>query len=279
MSDNPMHAGHRPPVRMGRPGDLLFSFRDAKHRQIDCELRDHDPYGVEAQFLIDREFYLSRRFETRALAEQCARSSASTSRMATTENPHLADVFDTMLPALDREGLRYWVYGGVGVAGAVGKFFRINRDVDIYVNGEEPFGRAQHVLSSLCESRRPWHIRQFQRLPNGRPKFELWIGAGIEDERLSVVPVYETPNGIEYKGAKPPITFTSTALVQETRNLGAFTFPTPPSDVLKAILWSLLHERPKLLERGKRRDDAQHLFTAEEFAALATSVARVPRSK
>jgi hypothetical protein len=72
MSDNPLHAGHRPPPRLGRPGELLFSFRDAKHRQIDCELRDHGRFGVEAQFLIDREFRYSRRFESRALAEQWA---------------------------------------------------------------------------------------------------------------------------------------------------------------------------------------------------------------
>lgn len=71
--DNDPHLwNHRPPVRLGRPGELLFSFRDHKHRQIDCELRDHGIYGVEAQFLIDREFSHSRRFETRALAEQWA---------------------------------------------------------------------------------------------------------------------------------------------------------------------------------------------------------------
>ena len=68
-----MHAGYKPPVRLGTPGELLFSFRDRKHRQIDCELRYHGAYGVEPIFLVDREFRLSRRFDTKELAEQWAR--------------------------------------------------------------------------------------------------------------------------------------------------------------------------------------------------------------
>jgi hypothetical protein len=39
---------------------------------VDCELRDHGQYGVEAQFLVDREFRLSRRFDTKELAIQWA---------------------------------------------------------------------------------------------------------------------------------------------------------------------------------------------------------------
>lgn len=74
MSGNPHpnHAGHRPPTRRARPGEVLFLFRDAKQRQIDCELRDHGVYGVEAMFLEDREVRYSRRSETRAQALQWA---------------------------------------------------------------------------------------------------------------------------------------------------------------------------------------------------------------
>jgi hypothetical protein len=74
MSDNPMHAGYRPKVRLPRrPGELLFSFRDHKHRQMDCELVNHDQWGIEAMFLIDRELLISRRFDTRELAIQWAK--------------------------------------------------------------------------------------------------------------------------------------------------------------------------------------------------------------
>ena len=38
-------------------------------------------------------------------------------------NEHLAPVFEVMLPTLDENGVCYWVYGGVGVAGTVGEFF------------------------------------------------------------------------------------------------------------------------------------------------------------
>jgi hypothetical protein len=75
-SDNPMFWNHRPPARLGTPGELLFSFRDHKHRQIDCELRYHRQYGAEAQFLLDREFFLSRRSDSRELAEQLGASRA-----------------------------------------------------------------------------------------------------------------------------------------------------------------------------------------------------------
>jgi hypothetical protein len=74
MPDNdPKLWNHRPPARLGTPGELLFSCRDHKHRQIDCELHYHSAYGVEAQFLMDRELYLLRRFDTKELAEQWAR--------------------------------------------------------------------------------------------------------------------------------------------------------------------------------------------------------------
>ena len=64
MSDdkNPMHAGHRRPARLGRPGELLFSFTGANGRQIECRLRYHDGHGVEAAFLEDGEFTIARTF-------------------------------------------------------------------------------------------------------------------------------------------------------------------------------------------------------------------------
>jgi len=46
-------------------GELLFEFlhREDRYR---CELRDHgEPYGVEAQFLKNGQFFYSRRFDAR----------------------------------------------------------------------------------------------------------------------------------------------------------------------------------------------------------------------
>jgi hypothetical protein len=50
----------------------VFSFRDQKYRQIDCEVCYHRAYGVEAMFLVDREFRRSRRFDTKEQAVQWA---------------------------------------------------------------------------------------------------------------------------------------------------------------------------------------------------------------
>jgi hypothetical protein len=54
VSDDLKPAGYRPPPRRSRrrPGDPLFSFKDREGRQVDCELGDHGPFGVEVQFLV-----------------------------------------------------------------------------------------------------------------------------------------------------------------------------------------------------------------------------------
>jgi hypothetical protein len=64
--------GLKRPAPKPEPGELLFTFRAPDHRQVDCELRTHGEYGVEAQFFFDREFSRSRRFETRAMAVRWA---------------------------------------------------------------------------------------------------------------------------------------------------------------------------------------------------------------
>lgn len=52
----------------GQPGELLFEFHvERTHTFYRCELRDHGPYGTEAQFLDPIELVIGRRF-TRELA-------------------------------------------------------------------------------------------------------------------------------------------------------------------------------------------------------------------
>jgi hypothetical protein len=46
------------------PGDLLFEFhRERDHKFFRYELRDHGPWGVEAQFFEGGDFLLAQRFE------------------------------------------------------------------------------------------------------------------------------------------------------------------------------------------------------------------------
>ena len=49
--------------------------------------------------------------------------------METTQkiNEHLGPVFEEVLPAISNAGIKYWVYGGVGVAGINGKYIRENQ--------------------------------------------------------------------------------------------------------------------------------------------------------
>ena len=53
-----------PASRSSQPGELLFEFLRG-HDRIRCELRDHGPLGVEAQFLMNEVFVQGRRFDPR----------------------------------------------------------------------------------------------------------------------------------------------------------------------------------------------------------------------
>lgn len=59
------------PLRQPAPGEKLFEFLRGHDRFL-CELRDHGPHGIEAQFLQNEEFLFSRRFETREFAVRWA---------------------------------------------------------------------------------------------------------------------------------------------------------------------------------------------------------------
>ncbi len=82
MSDEPFYAPGRkpPPPRQPQPGEILFEFvRESDHAHFRCELRTYEGWGVEAQFWMNGELLIGRRFDTRALAVQ----------WATVERPHL----------------------------------------------------------------------------------------------------------------------------------------------------------------------------------------------
>jgi hypothetical protein len=65
MSDQPFFAPNKKPdpPRQSQPGELLFEFHvEREHRFYRVELRDHGPYGVEAQFLDPIELVIGRTF-------------------------------------------------------------------------------------------------------------------------------------------------------------------------------------------------------------------------
>jgi hypothetical protein len=188
-------------------------------------------------------------------------------------NDQLAIVFGQMLPVLSAAGLPYWVHGGVGVAAVVGHFFRDNRDVDIYVRRHD-FDDACRLLSEISCKHASWALtkakplrsKHANPLDEGRPKAEVFVDGS---ERLSVVPVYETEQGVEFRPETVEI-LPADALVQVPRQLGEYRFFSASDAVIRAMLVSLIQER---LSRGKdprrrRWKDLEHLFTEAERASL-----------
>ena len=55
-------------ARVAQPSEPVWRIRNADGRQLDCELRDHGEWGVEAQLFRDLEFLYGRRWPTREAA-------------------------------------------------------------------------------------------------------------------------------------------------------------------------------------------------------------------
>ena len=109
-------------------------------------------------------------------------------------NNHLEPVFKTVLTAIDKAGIDYWVYGGVSAAIFAGQFVRSNKDVDIFVK-EEDFLKLRAVLKIVCEQQN-FKLEEPALLKNGRPKLDLKID---NEERLSAIPVYLQDNVVEFR--------------------------------------------------------------------------------
>ena len=72
MADQPFTTpGFKIAPRQPQPGEKLFEFLVGHKRHL-CELRDHGKWGVAAEFYVNEEFVMSRRFDTRELAIQWA---------------------------------------------------------------------------------------------------------------------------------------------------------------------------------------------------------------
>ena len=189
-------------------------------------------------------------------------------------NDSIGVIFEHVLPSLTNTGIKYWVYGGIGVAGAVGKPVRSNGDVDIYVLNED-FSKAERVLQQLCEEHNVtnmdlWEIKLQKPLRTGRPKLDFFIRGR---ERLSVVPIYNTGNGVEFKVNKV-FPLPDEALVQELKTVNEYEFYSPPRKIIKMLLCIMVEreiarykgEKPvEEVLKGKRIIDAKAILSAGEF--------------
>jgi hypothetical protein len=158
--------------------------------------------------------------------------------METTQkiNEHLVPVFEEVLPAISNAGIKYWVFGGVGVAGINGKYTRENQDVDIYVQ-EEDFWKLEPILKDLVEKHGAWDgdnwtLTYSMLKRHKRPKFALNIK---KVERFEVIPVYRVPGGIELRVTDPTI-LSADAFIQEEKYLDGQRFFSAPESVIKKLL-------------------------------------------
>jgi len=189
-------------------------------------------------------------------------------------NQNLLVVFKDILPAFTKAGIKYWVFGGVGVAGILGKFIRENEDVDVYVLNED-FARVENLLKVLCEVHGSWvgdgWSLSYSVLKNTkRWKLDIYIK---KEKKFSVIPISKTISGTEIRFAEVYYLSDKT-LIQESRIIDGFEFFSPPRDVI-IQLFRILTDRYLQQYNKKSADDiskvivdAQAIYSKEEFAEL-----------
>ena len=64
-------------------------------------------------------------------------------------NEYLEPIFEKIIPKINSRGIKYWIYGGMANAAMVGKFYRSNPDVDIFVLGDD-FKNIEKILQNIC---------------------------------------------------------------------------------------------------------------------------------
>jgi len=173
-------------------------------------------------------------------------------------NEHLQSIFEIVLPAIESADIKYWVYGGLGYASIVGRFYRFNSDVDFFVLDSD-FKNVEEVLKNICEENE-WKIRK-TLMSFKRPKVEL-ILKEKERERLSVVPVFKTDE-VEFRFIEGSKRYPLDVLMRVKRNLEGFVFYTPQDIFLKRLLLDYFESKNKYPK--KRIEDARQILSEQEF--------------
>lgn len=172
-------------------------------------------------------------------------------------NDHLKQILEKIIPKMRASNIKYWVYGGLGYASIVGRFYRNIPDVDLFVLDKE-FEKVEEILGDLSKENK-WKIcKTFIR--SGRPKIELYIN---NKERCSVIPVYTIDEYVEFKFSKGSQRYPLDILEQVERKLENFEFYTPQDNFLKLLLLGYLESKTNYPK--KRIEDARHILSKKEF--------------
>ena len=152
-------------------------------------------------------------------------------------NRHFEPIFKEVLPALDKEGIQHWVFGGVAVAGILGNFIRENKDIDLSVK-EADFEKACSIFKNLCDKedhKDSWKFVLRFEGPTRRMKAEIFIN-GVE--RLSLIPLYDNDKEVTFRmgGANVPMLRGDAVMARTEKRIGDFIFYIPQESVIFDIL-------------------------------------------
>ncbi len=172
-------------------------------------------------------------------------------------NEHLKPVFEKILPKIFSSHIKYWVYGGIGLAAIKGGFYRYNSDVDVFVE-DINFPRIKKILEDACKEN-GWEPRE-TCLKTGRPKIDILIEG---NEVMSVIPVYLRGEFVKFMFLEGSKEYSAYVLEQKERHLGGFYFFTPSDDFIKVLFINYLESKTKY--PYKRIEDARQICSKEEF--------------
>jgi hypothetical protein len=183
-------------------------------------------------------------------------------------NEHLAPIFCVVLPELLRSGSKYWVYGGVAIAGIKGKFLRPNPDVDLFVM-EDDYEKIIETIAGL-ESKLGWtHEDKDAEKRNKRD----WFAPNQNEDVLSVVPAFPAGNRIRFVFGHGSYT-SQNVLTSEIRTIAGLSFVTASTALIKELFLRKAHSGPYLLDSriSKMKTDARVIMDREAYQNFCTFV-------
>ena len=178
-------------------------------------------------------------------------------------NEHLRPSFETVLPTIQNAGIRYWVYGGIAIAGINGAYCRDNPDVDIFVLDDD-YDRTIDLVAGL-EQQLNWEHRDADQQRERRKR--EWRIIGTKGDILSIVPVFPQGDSVRFVFERDFVP--STNLTEETRTIGTYSFITPSKEFLKELLIRKVNRGRLIKQRRKKlRKDAKVVMDHEEYNRL-----------
>lgn len=164
-------------------------------------------------------------------------------------NKRLKPVFEIILPALERAGIKCMVYGGIAIAGVKGEWLRENPDVDVFILDHD-FKTAEKILVDLAKINE-WTVMKDEQLVPGRPKIDLFFKNEDEDF-FSIVTVSEIEEGnIKFKFYNSEKIFSKNILIRKLRTVKEVQFFTPEDRYIKDLFIHRLENLGARLKEDK----------------------------